>query len=78
MRGLDVEIRDVSHNEDSVEAVIAGQADFGVNGSGLMVARGQGKPVCHCRDDLSARPRCLYGLEGDADRKTSGFWPVSV
>lgn len=42
---LDVEIRDVTAGQNSVEEVLSGRADFGVNGSGLVVERSLGKPV---------------------------------
>ncbi len=43
--GLDVQLREAEPGRDPVETVLAGEADFGVGTSELLLLRGQGKPV---------------------------------
>ena len=43
--GLDVELLEASAHESAVDVVLRGEAEFGVHGSDLVVARGHGKPV---------------------------------
>ena len=57
--GLNVEIREVTQGTNTVEAVISGQADFGISGSGLVVERSQGKPVVQLRPSFSKIPPCF-------------------
>ncbi len=61
--GLNVEILDVTDNADTVAAVVAGLADFGVSGSGLLVERSLGRPVVAIAAIFQEDPAVLIALK---------------
>ncbi len=70
---LDVEIRDVSQGSDSVEEVLSGRADFGVNGSGLLVERSLGKPVVAIAAIFQHDPVVFLTLKQSGIREPADF-----
>lgn len=44
-KGLDVEIQEIKGNENPVEAVVAGKAQFGIGGSDLIIEKASGKNI---------------------------------
>ncbi|MCD6580516.1 MAG: ABC transporter substrate-binding protein [Desulfuromusa sp.] len=67
--GLEVEIRDITQGESSVEEVLSGRADLGVSGSGLLVERSLGKPIVAVAAIFQQSPTVLLSLEQSDIRK---------
>lgn len=61
--GLDVDIRDVTQGENTVEEVISSRADFGVSSSGLLIERSLGKPVVAVAAIFQQSPTIFLTLE---------------
>lgn len=60
---LEVEIRDISHSKDTVADVVSGEADFGVDGCGLLVERSQGRPVVAVAAIFQQSPMIFLALQ---------------
>ncbi len=69
--GFDAEILAVNRTDNPVETVLAGQADFGVSGSGLLIERSLGKPVVAVAAILQQDPTVFLALERSGIRKIS-------
>jgi PAS domain S-box-containing protein len=67
--GLEVEIRDVTQGQETVAEVLSGRATFGINGSGLLVERSQGKPVVAIAAIFQRSPTVFLTLEKSGIRR---------
>ncbi|MBI4985354.1 MAG: ABC transporter substrate-binding protein, partial [Rhodocyclales bacterium] len=62
--GLDVRINEAHGNENPIETVLSGHADFGIGASELVLARGQGKPVVALATLIQHSPLTLLARHG--------------